>query len=119
MEDSQQVLQEVSCFLQATPAQVILDLHILTPLCNAACDRDELRRLSSNTCSLAGREVAGSLRDGCLCQIFKIALETLQRLRTRQAGVGGGAAEDLRELRPSASRSPSRAASLFRSSTTF
>ena len=86
MEDSQQVLQEVSCFLQATPAQVILDLHILTPLCNAACDRDELRRLSSNTCSLAGREVAGSLRDGCLCQIFKIALETLQRLRTRQAG---------------------------------
>ena len=74
LDDPQQVLQEVSRFLQATPAHVILGLQILQQLVTEM-------NSSSNTRSLAThRKVAGSFRDGCLYQIFKIALETLQRL---------------------------------------
>lgn len=76
-DDPQQVMQEVSRFLHATPAHLIIGLQILQALVTEV-------NSASNSRSLAlHRKVAGAFRDCCLYQIFKLSLETLQRLQAR------------------------------------
>ena len=77
-QDHQSVLHEVGQFLRATPSHLVLGLQILHQLVV------EMNTVS-NTRSLAQhRKVAGSFRDGCLYQVYKISLETLQRLKSGQ-----------------------------------
>lgn len=77
LDDPQQVIHEASRFLQATPAHLILGLQMLLALVTEI-------NSTSNTRSLAlHRKVSGAFRDVCLYQIFKISLETLQRLQAR------------------------------------
>jgi exportin-7 len=91
LEDHQQIMHEVSKFLQATPSHLALGLHILNQLVTEM-------NSSANTRSLAQhRKVAGSFRDVCLYQIFKVSLETLQRVQSRAIAAAEGEVNHIRE----------------------
>ena len=91
LDDQQQVLHEVAKFLQATPSHLVLGLQMLHQLVTEM-------NSAANTRSLAQhRKVAGSFRDACLFAIFKISLETLQRLHARQLPASEAEAGRIRE----------------------
>lgn len=65
---------KVGKFLHATPGHLVLGLGIFQQLVTEMNSSSNSRSLTQH------RKVAGSFRDVCLYQIFKIALQTLQQL---------------------------------------
>lgn len=76
MEDQQQVMHEVGRFLHATPGHLVLGLQLLEALVTEMNSTANTRSLTQH------RKIAGSFRDVCLYQIFKMSLQTLQQLQT-------------------------------------